>query len=694
MTTTMTAEVGPTVADRRSRRPVAVGAAATALVAAGSGLGLYPQNLHNGMIAASFTAVGAFVAHRHPDHREARLFLATGAAEAVIFSARQYGLHSATRGDRLPWAEWVTWLGVWPLPLVLVLVATTIMCFPDGRLPSPRWRVAVAGMLAAGTAVAVLSALWPVEYADNALPVEHPLRLAGGATAQVAWSVLGPAAYLGIQLVWVVAVGVRLRQARGDEAAQLRWFVYAVLVTAAAMAVGFAVFRSPTLGVLAIPAIPVTAGAAIVKYRLYDIDVVISRTLLAAIMATAVTAAYLAVVVGVGSLLGVTAQPNLTVALLATSIVAVAFDPVRRRVQQGVDRLVHGPRTTAYEALARLSGQLAQTEDRADLFAGLASTVAAGVGASTVTLWVGPADQLVPVAAWPPGSPAGDQPIATLPALEHSGRLHVRPIVHQGLVRGAVTLTQAPGAALTPVEDRLLRDLAAQTGLVIENVGLGAELQDRLRQISGQAAELRAAAKRIVEAQDQARRRIERDLHDGAQQRLVTLALDLQAIEQQAGSLGDDGLVAAVDRARGDLTLALSELREMARGIHPALLTEDGLEAALSFLAERSPLPVHLDAQLPHRLPSDLESTAYFVVSEALANAAKHSAASSVRVVVGVVDGRLVIDVADDGCGGADGRRGSGLQGLVDRLATVNGSLVVRSPHAGGTRLRAEIPCG
>ena len=283
--------------------------------------------------------------------------------------------------------------------------------------------------------------------------------------------------------------------------------------------------------------------------------------------------------------------------LVATAVVAVVFEPVRRRVQRWADRLVYGDAAHAVRG-PRPAVEPAQprTATRHDLFTGLASTVADGVGAAEVTLWVGAADELVAVATWPP--PTGDDAAARTPRGRSppwatacgptSGR-----IIHQGSLRGAVTLTKAPGEALTASEDRLLNDLAAQAGLVIDNVGLGVELQERLHQISLQAAELRAAAKRIVAAQDEARRRIERDLHDGAQQRLVTLALSLQADLRH----GPRRPVTPSWRP-GSTTPAAScprrwpTLREMARGIHPAILTQEGLEAAVGFLAERAPLPV------------------------------------------------------------------------------------------------------
>lgn len=689
--------------DGRRRRawraaPWALGLICAALVIAGFGLGVYTPNLHNGLIAASFTAVGLFVVGRRPGNREGWLFVATGLAHAVMFFGRQYGFYGASspeRADVLPATAWVTWLGVWPLALVLVLAGVTLMCFPDGRLPSPRWRPVVAVMVAVGAVLAICSALWPVEYADNALSVPHPLNVGGYDTAQRLWNVIAPAAYLLIQLTWGACVVIRIRRAEGDEVRQLRWFAYAVAIGAAAMATGLIFFGSAAPGVLAVPVVAVAAGVAIVKYRLYDIDLVINKTLVVGAMAAIITAGYVAVVIGFGRLVGLEPGPNPVLAIVATAIVAIAFEPARRRVQRTADRLVYGDRPSPYEALARLSTQLSRADRPADLFSELASTVADGVGAAEVTLWVGADEELVAVASWPPNATGPQLPTSpkNLASLREGGRTHVRPIVHQGSLRGAVTLDKPPGEVLTSSDDRLLHDLAAQAGLVIDNAGLGLELQHRLHEISLQAAELQAAGKRIVAAQYEARRRIERDLHDGAQQRLVTLALTLQSLSQRVAAAGDETLAGNVEEARAQLSQALAELREMARGIHPAILTQDGLEAALGFLAERAALPVQLDVCLPRRLAQDVEATAYFVVSEALTNAAKHSGASSIAVGGRLRDGRLCIEVADDGQGGADGHWGTGLQGLRDRLATLNGRLTVHSPAGGGTRLEAEIPC-
>jgi signal transduction histidine kinase len=214
---------------------------------------------------------------------------------------------------------------------------------------------------------------------------------------------------------------------------------------------------------------------------------------------------------------------------------------------------------------------------------------------------------------------------------------------------------------------------------------LDAELRARLE-------ELRASRARLVEAGDAERRRLERDLHDGAQSRLVGLALMLRSARARAAE--DRELATLLDRAQEELQTGLTELRELARGIHPAILTERGLAPALDGLVSRAPVPVTLQAETEERLPGPVESAAYFVVSEALTNVAKYARASHATVRVRRENGRVSVDVTDDGVGGADATRGSGLRGLADRVAALDGTLSLDSPPGDGTRLHAEIPCG
>src|SRR5215203_2444493 len=210
-------------------------------------------------------------------------------------------------------------------------------------------------------------------------------------------------------------------------------------------------------------------------------------------------------------------------------------------------------------------------------------------------------------------------------------------------------------------------------------------------ELTAQVTELQGARSRIIAAADDERRRIERDLHDGAQQRLVALALNLRMAEQRAAD-GDPTTVDLVRAAGEEANLALKELRDLARGIHPAILTNRGLPAALRDLASRATVPVEVVATPDERLPDSVEAAAYFVVSECLANIGKHAQATSATVSVSAADGRLEVVVADDGVGGASLGNGSGIQGLVDRVGALSGTLTMESPSGGGTRVAASIP--
>jgi PAS domain S-box-containing protein len=226
---------------------------------------------------------------------------------------------------------------------------------------------------------------------------------------------------------------------------------------------------------------------------------------------------------------------------------------------------------------------------------------------------------------------------------------------------------------------------------ITERKGQEAELQRLNAELRAGVDELRASRARIVEAADSERRRLERNLHDGAQQRLVTLALDLRLARGRVSSDPDEAC-RLLDTAAGQLAEALAELRELARGIHPAVLSDRGLVPALEVLANRAPLPVAVVSELGARLPAAVEAAAYYVVSEALANVAKYARATSVQVRVARDDGRATVEIFDDGIGGADARNGSGLRGLADRVEALHGRLAVESPQGCGTRLLAEIP--
>jgi signal transduction histidine kinase len=267
-------------------------------------------------------------------------------------------------------------------------------------------------------------------------------------------------------------------------------------------------------------------------------------------------------------------------------------------------------------------------------------------------------------------------------------RLQLTPVYVNALAAFlAVTAAQASGAEIA-------RGVSVVTAALLPFAFLGSLLRTHVSHLDAELREsleeLRASRARIMHAGDAERRRLERDLHDGAQSRLVALALLLRSARIRAND--DQELVAMLDRAQEELQTSLGELRELARGIHPAVLTDRGLEPALHALVARAPVPVALEVEANERLPGPVESAAYFVVSEALVNVAKYAQATQATVAVRRMNGRVTVEVADDGVGGADAAGGSGLRGLADRVAALDGTLSLDSPAGRGTRLQAEIP--
>jgi len=262
-----------------------------------------------------------------------------------------------------------------------------------------------------------------------------------------------------------------------------------------------------------------------------------------------------------------------------------------------------------------------------------------------------------------------------------------------GAARAVLAIGTAEAPELVIAHDPALRDdpglvsaAAAAVRLAVENERLQAEVRAQLEAVQASRA-------RIVEAQDDERRRIERDLHDGAQQRLVSLQLSLQMLRRDLGPDADPAAVAELEAATAEAAAAIADIRELARGVHPAILREAGLGPALASLADRAPLPVVVIDELDRRLPSSVEATAYFVTAEAVTNAIKHAGATRVDVRTWLAEDQLRLDVRDDGRGGADPSDGTGLTGIKDRVAALGGTVRVRSEAGQGTSLEVALPC-
>ena len=657
------------------------------------------------VMPVTFAAVGALVAARHPRNATGWLFLLIAVVEGVSSVADQYArLALITHPGGFPGAQWALWFTNWSFGLVWPAgaAAMLLLLLPNGHLPSPRWRpLAVFNLVLAAVFIVAFGVLNPATLSPT-----------GGSTPTVS-NPTGLAAFAGINqppwgALWFVALAVvvatasapfvRLRRARGDERQQLKWIAYAVLVSAvatAAVTVAGISVQTPAFNIantIAIllgfgTAVPLAAGVAIFKYGLYEIDVVISRTLVYGSLAVLITGVYVAIAVGIGELVGSGGRPNLGLSILATAIVALGFQPARERLQRVANRLVYGKRATPYEVLSQFSSRVAETYAGEEVLARMARVLRDGTGAEAATVWLRGGGELQPAATYPEEL-VGYEPRAmvngTLPDLP--GATRAVAVRHQQDLLGALSVVKRRGESLTPVEEKMLDDLAHQAGLVLKNVGLTADLRARLE-------ELRASRQRLVSAQDEARRRLERNLHDGAQQHLVALKVKLGLIETLS-ERNPEQAATMLDQLAGDADEALETLRDLARGIYPPLLAEKGLVAALESQARKATVPVSVEAAGVERYRQDVEATVYFCVLEALQNVQKYAAASRIVVRLGAADGRLSFAVEDDGRGFdiETAARGAGLTNMSDRLDALAGSLRLRSQPGHGSTVSGEIP--
>jgi signal transduction histidine kinase len=661
--------------------------------------------------AIAYAGLGALIVRRAGGNLVGWFMLAEGASTAVMTAGSAYAIYGVkAHPGALPAAAAVGALAEVVFVPVAIDLAAVFLVFPTGRLLSPRWRpAAVAGLL-----LAVLSmASFVVSTRPVALPVPggislgYPNPLAVRSLRAVSW--LGT--LNGLSLLFPLVLGgavvsLVLRYRRGDQRQrqQMKWLGLAfagLLLTQLTGAVGIAFGQvnrpledipfaiSPFLVFLAIP---VATAIAILRRRLFDIDVIISRALLVTLLSAGVTAVYAAIVLGIGALVGSGSDPLLTVA--AAVVIALVFQPLRQRASRLANRLVYGERATPYQVLSDFAADMAGQLDLGEALHRMVSLLAGASGATRVEAWIQVGGELRPSAVWPDGlmplaaarldgAADGVDGLSVLDPADPGTR--VVPVRHGDELLGAISLTKPREEALTSAEDSLLQHLASQAGLVMRNAQLTAELRATID-------ELRASRRRLVEAQDAERRKIERNLHDGAQQQLIALAIQLGLLAEAAD---DPGLIRqAIPELKAQLSAALDDLRALARGIYPPLLADQGLIAALRAQVTRAALPVVLEAGQVGRYSPDAESTVYFCALEALQNVAKHARASRAVIRLAGTEDGLEFSVSDDGAGLPAGgaRAGSGLQGMADRVAAHGGTLEVRSEPGQGTTISGRLP--
>ena len=639
-------------------------------------------------VLLAFTGVGAFVASHRPGNAIGWLFTAEGLWGALGVAGLAYAGYAMRSGASPAAASWAAWVGVstveayFPLFLALLL-------FPDGRLPSRRWRPAVWLILAANGLLLVLTATSDVAFAQAAPGVAAPVRL-------IPHRIAGPwldnleVVMLFLFILSAAGCAVRYRRSGGVIRQQIKWFAYAGIIAAFGFVILAFTTNDPVIAFIVLfPFVPVAAGIAIMKYRLYDIDVVISRTIVYGSLAVFITAVYVLVVVGIGSLgsgsVPAGSRANLGLSILATAVVAVAFQPVRERVQRLANRVVFGKRATPYEALSEFAGRMGGTYAAEDALPRMARVLAEGTGADRAVVWLKVGAELAAGACWPTeGEPPAPVGFAGGGAPAITGASRVALVYYQGEALGALSLAKRPGENLTPVEGKLMSDLAAQAGLLLHNIGLTGQLRARL-------AELQASRLRIVAAADGQRRRIERDIHDGAQQQLLTIASTL-ALAQSVAGQDEDRERALVAQLRAQTSGALETLRELARGIYPPLLADQGLPAAVRAQAGKAPGPVEVSTGSVGRYPAEIETAVYFCCVEALHNAARHAPGSAVRISLADTGHGPEFEVTDNGPGfdPATAAR-SGLRNMSDRLAALGGSCQIDSSPGQGTTITGRI---
>ncbi len=629
-------------------------------------------NVSGQVVNLAVPVVGFVLASRRPANRIGWLFLTAGVVLAVDAFGTQYGLRALVAAPgSLPAGRAVAWFANWLWVFSVAVLAFVFLLFPTGHLRSRRWRPAAWSVAAVFALAAVVVLVTATRYWS------HPFNsFSSGTPAYLTATFLLMAAAL---VVSVTAVVVRFARSSGEERLQLKWFAAAALLVVVTLIASFLanVAVANVLSNLAFVCLLAAIAIAVLKYRLYDIDIVISKAVLYGSLAVFITAVYAALVVGIGTLAGNPRSPLLTA--LAAAVVAVAFQPARQWAGRLANRVVYGRRATPYQVLSDFARRIGGTYAAGEVLPQMAQIVAAGTGANKVVIWLRVGDELHPEASSGGDPREGPLPVdgQVLPPLPDSD-ISV-PVVHQGELLGAISITMPKDEPLRPAGQQLVTDVASQAGLALANAGL---IED-----------LRASRQRLVTAQDEARRRLERNIHDGAQQDLVALAIKLQLAETTVAA--DPAQTGPVF---GDLKAgaagALENLRDLARGIYPPLLADLGLAAALNAQASKSPLPVTVEADGIGRFGQDTEAAVYFCCLEALQNTAKYAHATQARICLQAHNGTLRFTVSDDGTG-YDTRHipmGSGQRNMADRLAALSGQLEIRSAPSRGTTITGHLP--
>jgi signal transduction histidine kinase len=647
-----------------------------------------------GVLSLAFPTVGALIAARLPTNPIGWIFCGVGLLYTAQRFSTAYADYALLENLAFPGGEYVAWFsGLLDFSGPILAGVFVMLLFPDGRLLSRRWRI-VAWTAACGAVLTELYDAFYPDYLSTHSYVWKPFAvvgLVGGFTPDelfIGSAVVGETLLLTSSIAALFSLLVRLHRAWGDERQQLKWFLYATVpavgcfsfILLSYIIVDFTevVFGKPFIpfsgsyddvhyvAVFALLIVPVFTYIAILRYHLYDIDVVINRTLVYGALTSCVVGIYVLAVVALGALFQ--AQGNLAVSLLATGLVAVLFQPIRSRLQRGVNRLMYGERDDPYAVISRLGRRLEAALAPDTVLPTLVETIAQALKLPHAAILLKESKGFRTAAAY--GSPRGEP--ETLPLVyqkEEIGRLVLSP--------------RSPGEGFSDADRNLLEDLARQAEVAVHAVRLTSDLQH--------------SRERLVTTREEERRRLRRDLHDG-------LGAQLAGLNVQAGALrrliprDPDAADELVVELREELRGAIADIRRLVYDLRPPALDDLGLLEALRRLAERhssvgEQLRVSVEApeDLPS-LPAAVEVAVYRIVQEALTNLARHAQAHSCVVQLAVNED-VALEIVDDGVGiPAERGAGVGLSSMHERASELGGSCVVHSVPKGGTQVLVRLP--
>jgi len=621
------------------------------------------------VIALTYPTLGMLIAWRRSENAIGWLFSALGITLAILSTSKAYAFYALRVAlVALPGGVAFAWLSGWLFWIILAIIGGVILLFPSGRFLSPRWNFLVWVIIANSLALISFSIFLPGDlYGFPGIPNPLELRGALGKITSIGFAVtLG--SLITCLFVATSSLFFRYRLAKPEERQQIKWVVSAFAVNVVLLSVdplippGFWGENIDGLGALLLA---LALGFAMLRYRLWDIDIVLNRTLVYGALSMCVVGIYVLVVGSLGALFHT--GGNLLISLLATSLVAVLFQPLRELLQRSVNRLLYGQRDEPYAVLVGLSQRLGGTLAPNAILPTIVETVAHALKLPYVAILLAREETSELAASF--GEPIGE--VLSL------------PLCHQGETIGQLQLApRTPGEDFTPADRRLLDELVRQAGLAAHAVRLTADLQH--------------SRERIVTAREEERRRLRRDLHDGLGPTLGHLTLQLDAVSDLIVQDPSTAL-AQVAQLKAQVQDTIADIRQLVYALRPPALDELGLVTALCEQAAQyhhvGGLQVTVEAQtaLPP-LSAAVEVAAYRIALEALTNVVRHAQARTCCIILRVADA-LMLDIIDDGRGFPQTlRAGVGLASMRERAAELGGTCVIEARPEGGTRVHARLP--